>query len=99
MAIGMSRGKVDRVGLYFKQGLLREWEFEEDADGLYEYGAVIARRGDVKAVLDIGYAPFLRVSIGGGKEDLITLPLLETERLGVLAASIARAIARARDKD
>lgn len=97
MAIGMSNGKVDRIGHYFMQRLLKGWDIEEDRDNAYCYGAVIARRGDIKAVLDVSWAPFLRVSVLDSAEDLIPLPFLAAEQLGVLAASIAWSIARARE--
>lgn len=97
MAIGMSDGKVSRVGLYFKQGLVRGWDFLPDERGRYGRGSVIARRGDVMAVLEIHHAPLLRVSVLDSTEDVVPLPFLPAEQLGFLAASIAWAIARARE--
>ena len=109
MAVGMSRGKVERVGFYFKQRLGDGWRVVEDKHGLYCPGAVVAVRGDVTAVLDISYAPFLRLKASGGGgvafplpflegEDIaLPLPFLEAEKLGALAAGIASAAARIRE--
>ena len=101
MAVGMSDGKVDRIGLYFRQRLGGGWEFEPDSANRYCYGTVIARRGDLKVVLEVSYTPLLRVSIVGSTvdsgDDIVPLPLLAAETIGALAASIAWAIARARE--
>ena len=97
MAIGMSNGKVDRIGAYFMQRLGSGWLIEEDDAGKYSYGAVIARRGDVRVVLEIHYAPLLRVSVLDSREDVVPLPILGAEPLGVLASNVAWAIARARE--
>lgn len=101
MAIGMSDGKVDRIGLYFRQRLGSGWEFEPYDSARYCYGAVIARRGDLKVVLEVSYTPLLRISVVGRKadsrEDIVPLPLLAAETTGALAASIAWAISRARE--
>lgn len=97
MAIGMSNGKAERVGLRFMQRLGPQWDIVEDTHRRYNYGAVIAKRGDLRVVLDIGHAPILRVAVLDSMDDLITLPFLATDALGVLAADIANAIARARE--
>lgn len=98
MAAGMSRGKVERVGFYFKQRLGEGWRIEEDKHRLYCPGAVIAVKGDVTAVLDINYAPFLRLRAADGEEAVLPLPFLEAEKLGALAAGIACAAARMRQQ-
>lgn len=101
MAVGMSDGKVDRIGLYFKQRLGSGWEFKLDSAKRYCYGTVIARRGDLRVVLEVSYTPLLRVSVVGSTtdsaEDIVPLPLLAAETIGALAANIAWAIARARE--
>ena len=98
MAAGMSRGKVERVGFYFKQRLGEGWRIEEDTRRLYCPGAVIAVKGDVTAVLDISYAPFLRLRAAGGEDAVLPLPFLEAEKLGALAAGIAAAVAKVRQQ-
>ena len=97
MAIGMSNGKVDRVGLRFMQRLGPQWVIVEDTYRRYNYGAVIAERGDIRVVLDIGHAPLLRVAVLDSGDDIITLPFLNTDALGVLAADIANVVARAKE--
>lgn len=97
MAIGMSNGKVDRIGAYFMQRLGNGWEIEDDTDGKHCYGAVMARRGDIRVVLEVHYAPILRIRVLDSRDDIIPLPILGAETIGVLAANIAWAAARARE--
>ena len=97
MAIGMSDGKVDRIGLYFRQRLGKGWEFLDDDGNRYCYGAVIATRGDLKVVLEVSYTPLLRVSVLDSGADILPLPILGADTVGALAANIAWTISRARE--
>lgn len=98
MAICMSFAKMRKVAGEYRRRLGKGWEFVEDKHRLYNAGAVIAVRGDLKAVLDMGRAPYLRVSVGQSMDDIIELPNIEAERLGKLAADIASACSRAREE-
>lgn len=97
MAVGMSDGKVDRISESFKQRLGGGWHFVPDFECRYSYGTAIAERGDVRAVLEVNHVPLLRISAGDGGEEIVSLPVLGAETVGALAASIAKAVARARE--
>lgn len=86
----MNKAKAKRVSEIFIQRIGRGWDIEEGGNGM-----PIARQGALRIVIDIHWAPYLRVSTGGG-EDLIELPNIEAEKLGKLMASIATAIANSR---
>lgn len=94
----MSKGKVCRVGKRFADRLGEGWEVWADDSRKYEAGAVAARRGDLKVVMDIGWYPSLKVSAGNMMvEETIRLPNLESCNLGDLMANIAWAIADIRE--
>ena len=96
-----SRTKADRIGSYFMQRLGAGWESSKDESGRYSYGAVSARRGDVRVVLEANHVPVLRVSFKGERvdsgDDIIPLPVLPADKTGALAAGIAWAVSRARE--
>lgn len=99
MATGMSNGKVERIGVSYTLRLGEGWEFEDDTEQEYDYGAVIARRGELKCALSVDWSPTLRVSIGGGEEDILRLPDMQVDKVGSLAANIAWVISRALERN
>ena len=98
MAVCMSFAKMRKAAGEYRRRLGKGWEFTEDSSGNYSAGATVAVRGGVKAVLDMGRAPYLRVSVGQSADDIIELPNIEALRLGKLAADIAAACSRAREE-
>ena len=94
MAICMSFAKMRKAAGEYKRRLGKGWDFS----GKSSVGYIPARRGDIKAVLDIGVVPCLRVSVGQSADDIIELPNIEALRLGKLAADIAAACSRAREE-
>ncbi len=90
----MSHAKMRKVATEYRRRLGNGWDFS----GKGNAGYIPAVRGDLKAVLDIGWAPYLRISVGQSAADVIELPNIEAERLGKLAASIAATCSRAREE-
>ena len=92
MAIGVAkRGKIKNALL---ERLGGGWEVLDNADRLYNPGAIILRRDKLLLVVDFDYKMFLRVRYPFTEGDrVVELPDIEAGKLAKLVAEIASMVA------